>query len=55
MINVQAVLESGILLAGNLNKIANERVFRNSEWLSNDDVISFGEKRESKLNEIEAS
>lgn len=55
MINVETVLEGRIFMPWHLDEVLHKGVFRHCEGLSDDDVISFREKRECELNEIQAS
>ena len=52
MVDVETVFEGRVLLSGNLDEIFHKRVFWNCERLSNDDIVSFREKREGILNKV---
>lgn len=55
MIDIKTVLESRILFARHLNKVFHQTVFRNSEGLSDNNIVSLREKRKRKLHEIQTS
>lgn len=52
MQDVQAVLEGGVLLLGDLDEILQERGLWDGEGLGQDNVLSFWEQTECEFYEI---
>ena len=52
MINIKAMLKSGILLVLHLNKVLYKGAFWHCKWLGDYNVISVREQTESKLYEV---